>query len=73
MPRLYRDLRGRLMAEGLDGPYLASKLGVHPNTLSRAFTGKRSWTLAECYKILEMLNEPVDRLPVLFPKEGRKS
>lgn len=73
MARLYRQLRGRLLAEGIDAPYLAEKLHVHPNTLSRAMTGKRSFTLSECYTILDLINEPESKLIDYFPKGGRAS
>lgn len=69
--RLYRQLRGRLLAADIDWPYLAAKLQLSTATVTRSMTGRRDWTIAECYAILKLLNEPAEKLPELFPPGGK--
>lgn len=73
MPRLYRDLRGRLMAESIDWPYLAKYLNIFTATLTRSMTGHRQWGDEEEYKILDLIKEPYENRHIIFPRGGIKS
>ncbi len=39
---------------------LAQKIGVHPNNLSSAKSGKRGLPLASCYKLADLIDAPRD-------------
>jgi hypothetical protein len=67
---VFRKLRGRLRELDIGQEYLADKLGVCLMSISRSFTGKRPWTLTEMYAIIELINEPYEKLHEYFPKNG---
>lgn len=72
MPRLYPDLRKRMHAMHIDREYLASKIGISPNSVSRRMCGLYPWTLDEAYKVLDVLRLDESELGNYFTRGGYK-
>jgi len=67
---MFRKLRGKLKEFDIDQAYLAQKFGVSVMTISHCMTGKKQWRLDWMYAILELIQEPPEKLSVYFPKGG---
>ena len=66
----YGKLRGKMREKGINGNYLARKMGTTPQNISRRMTGKAPWRVDEMYNILSMLGEPDSKLSEYFPRNG---
>ena len=66
----YVKLRGKMREKGINGNYLARKMGTTPQNISRRMTGKAPWRMDEMYNILSMLGEPDSKLSEYFPRDG---
>lgn len=66
----YVKLRGKMREKGINGNYLARKMGTTPQNISRRMTGKAPWRVDEMYNILSMLGEPDSKLSEYFPRNG---
>ena len=66
----YVKLRGKMREKGINGNYLARKMGMTPQSVSYRMTGKTSWRMDEMYNILSMLGEPDSKLSEYFPRNG---
>ena len=64
----YVKLRGKMRENGINGNYLARKMGTTPQNISRRMTGKAPWRVDEMYNILSMLGEPDSKLSEYFPR-----
>lgn len=63
-----RALVNAMYEKDYDQTALAKELGFEtPGPLSMRLNGKTEWKLQECYDILRILGEPLERLHVLFP------
>ena len=63
-----RALVNTMYQKDYDQPRLAKAMGFATSgPLSMRISGKTEWTLQECYQVLRILGEPVERLQVLFP------
>ncbi len=71
MSRPYHRLRCLLYANGIHQSDVARALLVSVHTVSSKLNGHSEWTLGEAYKLLELLGEPMEALPQLFPRNGR--
>lgn len=60
-------LRGEMQKYGITGRFLSAILGITPPTFSRKMTGKAPWSSFEMYKIMECIDQPINRLHELFP------
>jgi hypothetical protein len=67
---MFRKLRGKLAEFEIDQIYLAKKLGVTQQCISHRMTGKYPWTLTEMYAVMDLIQEPYDKLHEYFPKDG---
>ena len=65
---MFRKLRGKLCEMDLDQEYLAEKLGICVMSVSRKMTGKRPWALPEMYAVMDLIQEPYEKLHIYFPK-----
>lgn len=70
MAQRFRKLRTLLRNADIGHRYLAELLGKSTSYISPRMTAKTSWKLDEAYKILEILNEPLDMIYEIFPKDG---
>ena len=68
--KMYGKLRGKMREKGINGNYLARKMGTTPQNISRRMTGKAPWRVDEMYNILSMLGEPDSKLSEYFPRNG---
>ena len=66
----YGKLRGKMREKGIDGAYLARKMGMTRQNVSHRMTGKTQWRADEMYYILSMLGEPDSKLSEYFPRDG---
>ncbi len=71
MSRPYKRLRVLLCANGLDQKDVARALLLSERTVSSRMNRRSEWTLGEAYKLLELLGEPPEALPRLFPRDGK--
>lgn len=67
---MFNKLRGKLHELDIDQSYLAHKLKICPMSVSRKMTGKRPWTLDEMYAVMDLIQEPYEKLHEYFPKDG---
>lgn len=70
MARKYQKLRTALFEAEIDQATVAYKLKRSSRYVSERMTGKYPWTVEDAYLILEMLEEPKERLTELFPPAG---
>lgn len=68
--RRYEALKRELKLKDIDQTYLAGKLGRSTCYVSERLNGKKPWTAADMYTIMELINCPVDRLHIMFPRDG---
>ena len=68
---MFKKLRGKFAALGMDQNYIARKIGLDRSSVSLRMTGRREWTLSEIYAVMDLINEPYERLNEYFPKGGR--
>ena len=68
---MFRKLRGRLKELDIDQAYLAERLGLARETVSRKMTGRLLWTIGEMYMIMDLIHESYEKLHEYFPKNGR--
>lgn len=63
-----RELVNLMYQKDYDQTSLSKAMGFATSgPLSMRISGKTEWTLQECYQVLRILGEPVERLQVLFP------
>lgn len=67
---MYRKLRGKLREMGIDQKYLAGFFGISQASVSHRFTGSVPWTIPEAYTIMNLIQEPCERLHEFFPRDG---
>jgi hypothetical protein len=67
---MFNKLRGKLREFDIDQSYLAHKLKICPMSVSRKMTGKRPWTSDEMYAVMDLIQEPYEKLHEYFPKDG---
>ena len=70
--KLYRRLRGALVAAGLGQEDLADVLRMSPTSISNRFTTRQDWRVSEMYAVLDYLGieQPASVLGFYFPKDG---
>jgi len=68
---MFRKLRGILAELEIDQAYLAKHLGVSQQSVSNRMRGKYPWTLSETYAVMDLIQEPYERLHIYFPKNGK--
>lgn len=68
---MFRKLRGKIVAVGIDQIYLGEKLGLCESSVSARMTGKIDWRLNEMYAVLDLIHEPPETLNVYFPRNGQ--
>lgn len=69
--RLFNALRGALTAKGIEQKYLAELMDRGESYISHRFTGKKPWNQDEQYTLMDIINEPYEKLHFYFPKNGR--
>lgn len=67
---MFRKLRGKLRELDIDQSYLAKKLDICVMSISRKMTGKSPWTSDEMYAVMDLIQEPYEKLHEFFPKGG---
>lgn len=72
MGRLFLDLRAEMQANDYTQAELARAVGLSRESLAGRMTGRICFKHPEMYKIAEVLGVPADRLPVLFPPQGKR-
>ena len=68
--RLYEDLRRLMKRRRYSMTDLALILKMSPQSLSARFTGRVSFSLDECYTILDVLEEDPTSIGYYFPPIG---
>ncbi len=68
--RKYQLLRELIRAERLTAATLSEMLEHGPQHISECMRGKCMWRVEDCYKILDILNEPRSRIFEVFPPGG---
>lgn len=72
MKKLYLDLWGAMKAQGFTQEELGARVGLSRASLGQRMTGKTCFKQPEMYKIAEVLGVPTDKLPALFPPQGKR-
>lgn len=69
----YHELRAKLYAYRFLYRDIAERIGKSVSYVSLRFEGKSDWTVDDAYLILEMIDEPAEKLSFYFPpeEEGR--
>jgi DNA-binding XRE family transcriptional regulator len=67
---MFRKLRGIFAELEFDQAYIAEKLHVSQQSISNRMRGKYPWTLDEMYAVMDLIQEPYERLHEYFPKGG---
>ncbi len=67
---MFLKLHGKLRELDVDQAYLAKKLHIDASTLSLRFNGKGDWRMSEMYAIMDLIQEPYEKLHEYFPKGG---
>jgi len=67
---MFRKLRGKLKELDIDQKYLSKKLDLSVMSISRSFTNHRAWQLSEMYAVMDLIQEPYEKLHEYFPKDG---
>ena len=71
MARPYQLLRELLRSRGISNEILAEELDEHVTTISRKMNGHSAWTCEQMWQIMELINQPGNRLGDVFPKNGQ--
>lgn len=66
----YRLLRSLCKDKGIEGQDLADEFGRTTNYISSRMTGKCPWNQTEIYHIMDMLGQPYEYIPYIFPARG---
>lgn len=67
---LFLKLRVKMYELGVDQSYLSSKIGLGITSISLRMTCKREWSLSEMYAVMDLIQEPYEKLHEYFPKDG---
>lgn len=67
---MFRKLRGKLKELDIDQKYLAKFFGLSQASISHRLTNQCSWTLDEMYVVMDLIQEPHEKLHEYFPKDG---
>ena len=67
----YRYLRKRLRELGIDLPYFAELMDFSTQqTIYDRLSGRTPWKIREIYQVMDIIKEPYERIPVVFPPDG---
>lgn len=74
MARPFQKMRGLLAAEGVEQTDLARILNRSITYVSQRYMGRAPWTADEMYAILELVDQPSEKLHEIFPprKEAKE-
>lgn len=67
---MFRKLRGKLREMEIDQRYIAGRFGVTQASVSHRMTGAVPWTITEMYAVMDLIQEPYEKLHEYFPKDG---
>lgn len=70
----YPLLRGKMAEKGVDGAYMARKLGMgNSSAFSHRLTGRQPWKIDEMYTVMDILGIKYEQMHEYFPnyREGR--
>lgn len=68
---LYRKLRAALKERDFLMSDVAEELGVCSVAVSHRMSGRTPWKQDEMYKVMHLLDLPVNQLHVYFPEDGK--
>ena len=68
---MFRKLRGKLKEMDIDQKYLAKFFDLTQASISHRMTSQCSWQLFEMYAVMDLIQEPYERLHEFFPKGGQ--
>lgn len=71
MHKAFRVLRGKLQSAGIDQLYLAEQLDRSVGYISRCMNAQAPWRVDEMYTIMTLINEPIENLHIIFPRDGK--
>lgn len=63
----FRKLKGRMAYMDFNQRSLAKEIGRSSSYISSRMSGEKDWGLGDCYVILALLQEPIDKLTEYFP------
>lgn len=66
----YAKLRGKMAENDINGTALANYFGRTPNYISDRLNIKSPWTIDEVYKIMGLLEIPLEEILTYFPPNG---
>lgn len=67
---MFRKLRGKLKEMDIDQKCLAKLFDLSQASISHRLTNQCSWALDEMYVIMDLIEEPHEKLHEYFPKDG---
>ena len=70
MKQKYAKLRGALKSHGIEQIDVAEALERSVCYVSHRYTGREPWKQDEMYKMMELINEPFERIHEFFPPGG---
>lgn len=71
MSRVFSRLRSRIRERGWTCAELAEELGMTAQSFSNRMSNRKSFDLAEMYKIMDILDIPYNEMYLYFSKGGR--
>lgn len=63
----FRKLKARMVYMDVNQKELAKEINHSCSYVSSRMSGDKDWELSDCYMILALLKEPVEKLPEYFP------
>lgn len=63
----YFNLRNKMKQCGIKVNDLAAALDLSPTVMSKKLNGRTPWRLDECYKVLDLLKVPREKMNNYFP------
>jgi len=67
-PKRYPLLRGKMAEKGVDGIYMARKLGMgNSSAFSHRLTGRQPWKIDEMYTVMDILGIKYEQMHEYFP------
>lgn len=70
-PKPHSMLRARMAQLGVDGKFMAKKLGMAATTYSLRMTGNTPWSVCEMYDVMHILKIPAEQMHEYFPDTRR--
>lgn len=69
---MFKKLKTALFANDIDQKMLCKKLGKSQTYITQRMMGRKPWTMDDVYVICELVNLPLNEVPIYFPRGGKE-